>query len=240
MSRKLTIALIGGDGAGKTTIARRLMQSSQLPMKYVYMGFSTRSSNFALPTSQLVLFLKRRSYKRTAQKTNQISHEDIPVNSLEYEETKHGLLWSAARFLNRLAEAWFRQLISMRYQGQGYIVLYDRHFLFDAAPEVINSLVQKQPFFDHLYYWVLSHWYPKPDMVIFLDAPAELLYARKGEATPEFLNQQRDSYLEQGKKMRNFVQVDAAQPIDKVFQDVIRHVLEIADSKRIPLPEGID
>ena len=64
---------------------------------------------------------------------------------------------------------------------RGYVVVYDRHFLFDAAPGPIHSQAQKQERLDRFYYWILSHWYPKPDLAIFLDAPGEVLYERKGE-----------------------------------------------------------
>jgi GTPase SAR1 family protein len=48
-----TVALIGGDGAGKTTIANRLVEDLPFRVKYLYMGFSTISSNAALPTTKL-------------------------------------------------------------------------------------------------------------------------------------------------------------------------------------------
>ena len=40
-----TVALIGPDGAGKSTIGRKLQQISPIPMKYVYMGVNLESSN---------------------------------------------------------------------------------------------------------------------------------------------------------------------------------------------------
>ncbi len=230
-----TVALIGGDGAGKTTIAKSLEQSSQLPLKYLYMGLSTQSSNFALPTSRLVLFLKRRSYRKMVQKSDDTPPETIPANYLEYEEAKRSPIWVTARFLNRLAEAWYRQAVSLSYRMRGYVILYDRHFLFDTVPEVVNAQLQKQPwldrFYDRVYYWSLSHCYPKPDLAIFLDAPAEVLYQRKGEATPDYLNRQRGAFLEQGKKVNHFVRVDATQPLEKVLKDVTEHILEFNASK---------
>jgi thymidylate kinase len=131
-----------------------------------------------------------------------------------------------------LAEAWYRQVVSLSYQIRGYIVVYDRHFLFDTAPEVVNSQVQKQQWLDRLYYWILSHCYPKPDLAIFLDAPAEVLYERKREANPERLNRQRGAFLEQGIKLDNFVRVDATQSLDKVLEEVKRHIMEFHVSKR--------
>jgi hypothetical protein len=162
-----TVALIGGDGAGKTTIAKAVIQSSGLPMKYLYMGLSTRSSNYALPTSKLVLFLKKRMYRKAVQNSKSHLPDDIPASELEYSEKTHGWLWNTFRFLNRLAEAYYRQIISINYQLQGNIVVYDRHFFFDTAPGVINSHNQKLMLFRPITILDLSHWYPKPALTIF-------------------------------------------------------------------------
>lgn len=215
-----SVALIGGDGAGKTTVANAIIQSSGLPMKYLYMGLSTRSSNHALPTSRLVLFIKRLMYKKAS--NQQVG--DIPANELEYSEKSHGWLWNTARFLNRLAEAWYRQVISMYYQVRGFVPVYDRHFFFDSAPGVINSQSQSLLMFDRLFFWLMCHMYPRPSLAIFLDAPPDLLYQRKGEATPDYLEQQRLAFLEQGRKLAHFVQVDASQPLEKVIGVVLRVV----------------
>lgn len=219
-----TVALVGGDGAGKTTIANSVIQSSELPMKYLYMGLSTRSSNHALPTSRLVLFLKQQIYQKKTKKSASPLPDEMPASQLEYSEETHGWVWNTARFLNRLAEAWYRQLISINYQLRGYVVIYDRHFFFDTAPGVINSQNQSLLLFDKLYFWFMSHWYPKPNLTIFLDAQPDLLYHRKGEATPEYLEQQRGVFLDQGKKLAHFIRVDASQPLDKVRNEVMQHI----------------
>src|SRR6266571_1664289 len=49
-----TVALIGPDGAGKTTIGRRLEQTLPLPVRYVYMGINYEASNHVLPTTRLI------------------------------------------------------------------------------------------------------------------------------------------------------------------------------------------
>ncbi len=217
-----TVAFIGGDGAGKTTIAHAVIQSSKMPMKYLYMGMSTRSSNRALLTSRLVLYFKRRKHKHETQKSQNHLPGDVPSSQLEYGESTHGWVWNFARFLNRLAEAWYRQLLSIFFQLRGYIVVYDRHFFFDSAPD-INDLKQKNRLlFDRLYFWLICHVYPRPTLTIFLDASPALLYQRKGEATPEYLEEQRKVYLEQGKKLAHFFRVDASQPLDWVLDEVIR------------------
>ena len=55
---KFSVALIGPDGAGKTTIARMLEERSPLPLKYIYMGENIGASNFALPTSRFLEYFR--------------------------------------------------------------------------------------------------------------------------------------------------------------------------------------
>ncbi|MDQ4078675.1 MAG: hypothetical protein M3220_20845, partial [Chloroflexota bacterium] len=54
-----TVALIGADGAGKTTVGKRLEGALPLPAKYIYMGINLESSNLVLPTTRLILEVKR-------------------------------------------------------------------------------------------------------------------------------------------------------------------------------------
>ena len=175
------VAVIGADGAGKTTVTKRLLETLPVRMKYLYMGWNPESSNFALPTSRLMLHLKLRSYRREAERLGIDEPEFISTHHPAHRTVQRGKIGTTARLLNRLAEACFRQMISWIYQLRGYIVLYDRHFLFDAAPGSNSSQVQKQPLDSRIYYWLLSHLYPRPELVIFLDAPPEVLLERKQE-----------------------------------------------------------
>ena len=217
-----TIAFIGGDGSGKSTITDLLLKKFPDQTKYIYMGMSTRSNKKALPTSRLMHFLKTMVYKRTKKRSNQ---SDKEVLKLYYEENrgadKRGKIGAVARLLNRWAEEWFRQILSWTYQLRGFLVIYDRHFLFDFAP-VSGAL--KDPRADRLteriHRWTLNYLYPKPNLTIFLDAPPEVLIARKGEATIDYLETKRNAYLRKGNETPNFTKIDATQPLDKVYNEV--------------------
>jgi thymidylate kinase len=123
-------------------------------------------------------------------------------------------------------------MLSLRYQAQGYVVIYDRHFLFDTAPEVVDSKVRKGRPVDRVEHWLLRQLYPKPDLVIFLDAPAEVLHERKGESTVKQLDRRRGAVLELSREMPNFVQIDATQPLELVVGEVIQHIEEFSASKK--------
>lgn len=222
-----TVALIGADGAGKSTIANRLLESFPMRIKYIYMGLNTESSNIALPTSRLALYLKLRSYKKTAERSGNTDPGFVSTHHMAHRIDRRGKLVATVRLLNRMAEEWFRQFVAWGYLLRGYIVLYDRHFLFDAA----STDTQNQRLTDRIHQWVLNHIYPQPDLVIFLDAPPEVLFSRKGETTLDYLQQKRKAFLEQGKKMANFVRIDTTQPVDTVLAKVTQTVVQFQASK---------
>jgi hypothetical protein len=57
--RPFTVALVGADGAGKTTVARSLPAILPFPAVYLYMGVAPASSNYALPTTRVAHAIKR-------------------------------------------------------------------------------------------------------------------------------------------------------------------------------------
>jgi thymidylate kinase len=62
--------------------------------------------------------------------------------------------------------------------------------------------------------------YPKPDLTIYLDAPPEVLFERKGEGTLEFLERRGREYLQIQDQVPHFARVDAALPADEVAAQV--------------------
>jgi thymidylate kinase len=61
---------------------------------------------------------------------------------------------------------------------------------------------------------------PRPRLWVLLDAPTEILQARKQEVQAEESARQRQAYLSLVRKQRNYVIVDASQPLGKVITDV--------------------
>lgn len=225
-----TVALIGPDGAGKSTIGRKLQEISPLPMKYVYMGVNLESSNLVLPTTRLLLEIKRARGQRP----------DITVPRDVYfqSQTRKKLTKrvaesakSALRIVNVMAEEWFRQLIVWYYRLRGYCVLFDRHFYFDYYDHDIANTDPKRPLSSRLHGFMLEKLYPKPDFVIFLDAPSEVLFARKPERTIEILESKRQEYVRLREVMKNFAVVDVSQPVDTVVRQVSDLIVNFQQNK---------
>jgi thymidylate kinase len=210
-----SVALIGPDGAGKTTLTAQLRQSSAIPVKCLYMGINIEASNHALLTSRLVAYFKRR--QNTESEVYRCVY-DSPPGGGNAKRGLGGWLWAAGRLINRLLEEWYRQLLSWGYQIRGYAVIYDRHFLYDFTLDGIDG--KKQPADKRLHRWFLENCYPRPHLTIYLDAPAEVLFTRKGEKTLKELERRRLAFLRLGESAKNFVRIDATRPFDVVYAEV--------------------
>jgi thymidylate kinase len=220
-----TIAIIGVDGSGKTSVCHTLLETFPLPIKYLYMGPGIESSNFSLPSSKLILALKLRSYRKTAERLGINDPKYLTTHHMEHRRDNRGSLGAVLRLINRTAESWYRQVISWVYQLRGYVVLYDRHFIFDATPSGGMENISKMRITDRINYWLLDRFFPRPDLAIILDAPPNVLYERKKEGNLEYLARRRQAFLDQGRLNENFICVDATQPLDKVLVDVERHMM---------------
>lgn len=219
-----TVALVGSDGAGKTTIAKTLEESFPLIFKYMYMGISPISSSHALPTTRLAGYLRVRAVRKTIKDSDKHHPEKISMHDLHYRSIERGSIWVIVRTLNRMVDAVYRHIVSLFYQLRGYIVIYDRHLLFEMAPRDIDSKKHKRLTLRYIEYWLYSRLFPKPTLILFLDASPDVLYSRKKEANLEYLEQRRATILKQGEMMTNFIQIDAAQSFDAVLADVTHHI----------------
>lgn len=229
--RVFTIALIGPDGTGKSTISKQLQTLLPIPSKYMYMGINQDASNFALPTTLLWKKLKQATGKQKdmggpPDPNKQQSLSRNPVKRI-VQELKSGL-----RIANLIAEEWFRQFVTWYYMLRGNVVIFDRHFYFDYYKYHIANRGVGRTLSERIHGFILDRIFPKPDLVIFLDAPAEVLYARKQEGTVELLEQRRKEYLNFQDKVARFVTVDTTQTVDQVARQVSSIIMEFYRSKK--------
>lgn len=223
-----SVALIGPDGAGKSTISERLEHEPMpAPVKRIYMGVNLEASTLMLPTTRLALAVKAARGRRSDM-TAPSQQSGPATGSPVRRSAKAGL--RAARLVLWLAEEWFRQVVAQYHRSRGSIVVFDRHFYadyyhFDVSTRGRRSLGSR------VHGYLLEHAYPKPDLVICLDAPGAVLFERKGEASPEWLEQRRRQYLRLADVVPAFVVVDAARPLDLVAREVATVITEFSEKR---------
>jgi thymidylate kinase len=215
---RIRVALIGADGSGKSTISRMLETASlPAPVKRIYMGVNLEASSLMLPTTRLLVAAKR------AQGGSPDLMGTAPDGSAHTggPHTWRRSARSTARMLVWFLEEWLRQAVAWWYSRAGYLVVFDRHFLADYYDSDIAHRPARRGAVSAFHGWMLLHAYPKPDLVICLDAPGSVLFARKPESSPEWLEQRRQQYLRLADVLPAFVVVDADRPLDEVLTEVV-------------------
>jgi thymidylate kinase len=99
--------------------------------------------------------------------------------------------------------------------ARGGLVLHDRH--------LIDALVDPKRYRYAGPAWLLRFiWYfvPTPDLIILLDAPAEVLQARKREVPPAESARQRSAYIALVKSLQNGHIVNGNQGFPQVLRDI--------------------
>ena len=225
----ITVTLVGADGSGKSTLGKSLRDILQYPTAYIYMGENPLAATHMLPTTRLWVKLKQRDgvidLGGPPDSTKVSPLPKAPIKRL-LKEFK-----SAARLTNLIAEEWYRQLIIWYYRIRRHIVITDRHFYLDYYHYHIHPNSSHLTLAARIHGSILDKLYPKPSIVLFLDAPPEVLYARKREGNLERLENRRQEYINLSQIVKGFHILDATQPIEIVTQQATDVILSYIKSK---------
>ena len=231
MTKTFTIALLGPDGAGKSTIGHLLEKISPLPVKYVYMGVNLESSNMVLPTTRLWLEVKRARGLRPditrPRKDYLLERQRQSAPQKMMRSLKAGL-----RLISLTVEEWYRQFVVWTYNLRGYMVILDRHFYFDYYAHDIADGDPNRSMSSRIHGFMLQKFYPKPDFVIFLDAPADVLYARKPEGTLEAREDRRQEYIQLRDLVKDYAVVDVSRPEEESTKEVCEIIMAYYRNKQ--------
>ena len=226
-----SVSLIGPDGVGKTTVARQLEVSFPLPIKYIYMGDNVEASNYLLPTTR---WWKTRHGHAKEKAPNNMVLDDMNSQAAKKRQNSfqqpHRLVLRVIRkalgFGNRILEEWYRNFVALYFSIRGYIVVFDRHFLYDYYHFDIQPDNAQRSFKRKLHGFLLRHTIGEPDLVICMDAPGEVVFGRKGEFSADFLEARRKQYRTLQSIIKNFAIVDANRRLDVVIRDVSQLILK--------------
>ena len=119
----------------------------------------------------------------------------------------------------RILRQWGRWLGARWQAARGRFVVFDR-YSYDALLSPSRRLGRAA----RIRRWVLARCCPAPDLVFVLDAPGEVLYARKGEHTPERLEAQRQQYLALRARLPEARVVDVTREPAEIRREITRTI----------------
>jgi thymidylate kinase len=176
-ARGLSVALVGPDGAGKTTLADGLRAALPVPTAYVYLGVWRE-----YPWDRWLRF--------------------VP----------------GARLALRLLRLTLRSGQAAWHRRRGRLVLLDR---FTSDVQLPDHELDRR---GRLTAALVGRIGTRPDLLLVLDAPAEVMFARKGEQTLDELARRRLTYRQLAAGHPDGVVLDATRPVEQVRRDALRAV----------------
>jgi thymidylate kinase len=187
--RGLSVVFLGTDGSGKSSVVSAIRQQ----WSPAFCGTARHTFPPALR-------------QRGGSETNSTPHAAAPRS------------WAAS--VTRAIAYWFVYytvgfyFATRRTLARQTLILYDRH--------LVDALVDARRYRYAGPQWLLRliwRLIPKPDLVVLLDAPAEVVRARKQEVSQEEIARQRDAYRALVAALPNGHVVDAARPLERVIAD---------------------
>jgi len=224
-----TVTLIGADGSGKSTLGKKLGEILQQPTKFIYLGENPESATHMLPTTRLWLNIKMSFGNPVSVGPPDPSNNPLPKHLIKriFKETL-----SVFRYAIVISEEWYRQFIVWYYRFRRHIVITDRHYYLDyyfhhIYPDHVPITVASR-----LHGIMLAKLYPKPELILFLDASPEVLFDRKREGSIELLEKRRQEYIRLSRVVESFHTLDASQPIEIVAQQATNLILDYLRNKK--------
>lgn len=214
----ITVAIIGPDGSGKSTVSTRLESELGMPVKLIYMGVNMYASGVMLPHTRLIVALRR-----SRRGDDPEAASDIPRFRPPPATTPRRVLASlrsSLRLAHWVAEESYRLAVARRHTRRGEVVIFDRHFFVDFFASDIAAVDGPRPLSRRIHGFILRRVFPLPDLVVCLDAPAEVLYARKPEGSIQRVQKKREECLALLDVLPESVVVDAGKPADEVVKEV--------------------
>lgn len=140
------------------------------------------------------------------------SGDPVTVVVDPHGKPQRSALLSLAKILVWLMEEWYANL----FQDQREELLICDRYYHDLLVDPIRYRYGGPAWAARL----VGELMPQPDLWVLLDAPPDILQARKHEVPPEETSRQRDAYVVFVRKQNNHLIVDASQSLDRVIADV--------------------
>lgn len=145
---------------------------------------------------------------------------DVPVTA-PHGQPVRGWFYSIAKLLYLAFDYWLGYWSGVRRETvRTRLVIFDRYF-YDIVVDPRRVLYGGPRWLPK----ILSRLLPRPELVILLNAPPEVLWSRKQEVSYEEVARQQREYLRLARGVAGAVVVDAARPLPEVVGQVREAIL---------------
>jgi thymidylate kinase len=201
----LSIAILGPDGSGKSSLAGRLV--GELAPAFRQVSYQHLKPRLRMPPA-------------AAQARTVLDPHAKPLRGRFMSTAKLLHFWTGyvTGGLFGTLPAQIRSTLQIFDRYYHDILVDPRRYRYGGSPELARKL---------------GCHVPQPDIVIILDAPPDILQERKQEVPFAESKRQRMAYLALAREFNCAHVVDAGQPIEQVATAVLKHVLADLEARTL-------
>ena len=210
----LEVALFGPDGAGKSSTLSLTRSAPRGSLPFAHVEVEGMHGRLWRVLARLAS-AGERLFRRSAPRQVVL---DKPRTLAE-----RGPTWVVTRLVCYALDQCLEEPRRRRKLASNALLFHDRHLVEIACVPQHHRYGYSGP--GWLTCWI-GWLVPKPDLIILLDVPAEILQARKQDVSFEESARQREAFRAHCAAMPNARVVDGTQPVADVAADVKRAIVE--------------
>lgn len=206
----LDVVLLGPDGSGKSSVCQTIASMEHRRIPFLIADYIVLYHRVLPP---LTTVASRVSGRDVRPKSSPGRPQESPLH--------RPLVWFT-KYLYYTTDQWISEVTWMRHRlSHATLLLRDRHLM-----ELVIDSRRYRFAGPAIFPRIIAHLVPRPDLVIFLDAPAEVVHRRKQELSLAELARQRERYRELVGRLPHGRIVNGNQPFEQVVNDVLGVIAE--------------